>query len=939
MAKSLKKWAAMLAAFVLSFALVLGISGCGDNGDEPGPGPGPGPEPQAPISLDFTKTSLPIGDTLVITATTDDGSAVTWTSSDPTVATVSNGIVQGRNEGTTTITATTADGDTDTCEVVVGESFTYRAAFSASPTTWNPHTWENNTDSIILGYITMGFYDIQLTYDENGNAVGYEWVSEMAADDPTDVTSEYVGKYGVAEGDTAKAWRIPLNQAATWQNGDKITADDYIYSMQQQLDPVMLNRRSDSYTGSTFSIYGARNYLYSETEATYETVGSQGYATNEEAIADGQTLYIDMWNFYGLSGAERVTSVDTGNGTCVIDPDAATCEQWLPITDTRLWLDPVYYSDLEAGKATEADILDYVVSAEMIWAGNSAMLEVGGDYESYVALYVENEHLDYAWDWDGSANAGVGLVKVDDYTIDLILNSSISDFYLHYKLTSNWLVHEETYERTKQTVGDLVNSQYNTGSVENTMSYGPYILQSFNYDQNFTLVRNENWYGYSDGNHNGQFSTTRLEYTFITGETAKEQQRELFMQGNLSDYALDGTEYPTYSTSQYLMSEPESYTYQFFLCTNQQFLDSETTDTENHSVLGLTSFRKALSFSINRQDYISRFEPTSDIGLGILNYLYIYDPDTGAVYRESESAMRTLLLAQDFYEEDGVWYDVHGEEYGSIEDAYDALTGFDLAYAADLMEAAYAEAVKEDMYEVGQTVTITYTSVGSGISDNLQALINMMNGWMDDVIAACDEATFTDIQFEVYLYPDEASYWAALKAGAMDLSFSAWGGSAMDPWGTIFSCYIDPANTNNYGFDGVAKGIDITINYNGTDVTASMYDWAAWLYNAQADSAYDTTNLYEVLGVAVGDADSDFKLEVLVQCELAQLQTYCNLPIFYSYVTSLRSAQYNNGSDTYINNMIGYGGLRHVYYNYSDAQWTAFVQSQGGNLEDYYAAS
>ena len=120
MAKSLKKWAAMLAAFVLSFALVLGISGCGDNGDEPGPGPGPGPEPQAPISLDFTKTSLPIGDTLVITATTDDGSAVTWTSSDPTVATVSNGIVQGRNEGTTTITATTADGDTDTCEVVVG---------------------------------------------------------------------------------------------------------------------------------------------------------------------------------------------------------------------------------------------------------------------------------------------------------------------------------------------------------------------------------------------------------------------------------------------------------------------------------------------------------------------------------------------------------------------------------------------------------------------------------------------------------------------------------------------------------------------------------------------------------------------------------------------------------------------------------------------------
>lgn len=917
MAKNLKKWAGAAVASVLSLSMVFSLAACGGNGDNTvNPNPTPEPDPEEPIVLDFSNASLPIGDKLTITATTDDDSAVTWSSSDPTIASVdANGVVTSLAEGSVTITARTADNETATCSVVCGESFTYKAAFSASPTTWNPHTWENNTDSIILGYISMGFYDVQLEYDAAGEVVGYEWAYEMASDDPTDVTSSYVGRYGVAEGDTAKAWRIPLNRAATWQNGDKITADDYIYSMQQQLDPVMLNRRSDSYTGSTFSIYGARNYLYSETEATYETVGSQGYETNQAAIDAGETLYIDMWNLWGLSG--------------MVDASGNECPQWVAITDTT------EYRDLAVAEGEDGDW----ISAADIWAGNSAMLEVGGDYESYIALYVENEHLDYAWNWDGSANAGVGLVKVDDYTIDLILNSSISNFYLHYNLTSNWLVHEETYERTKQTVGDLVNSQYNTGSVENTMSYGPYILQSFNYDQNFTLVRNENWYGYSDGNHNGQFSTTRLEYTFITGETAKEQQRELFMQGNLSDYALDGTEYPTYSTSQYLMSEPESYTYQFFLCTNQQFLDSETTDTENHSVLGLTSFRKALSFSINRQDYISRFEPTSDIGLGILNYLYIYDPDTGAVYRESESAMRTLLLAQDFYEEDGVWYDVHGEAYGDINDAYDALTGFDLAYAADLMEAAYAEAVKEDMYEDGQTVTITYTSVGSGISDNLQALINMMNDWMDDVIAACDEATFTDIQFEVYLYPDEASYWAALKAGAMDLSFSAWGGSAMDPWGTIFSCYIDPANTNNYGFDGVAKGIDITINYNGTDVTASMYDWAAWLYNAQADSAYDTTNLYEVLGVAVGDADSDFKLEVLAQCELAQLQTYCNLPIFYSYVTSLRSAQYSNGSSYYVNNMIGYGGLRHVYYNYSDAQWTTFVQSQNGNLEEYYAAS
>ena len=63
--------------------------------------------------------------------------------------------------------------------------YTYRSAASNSPTTWNPHTWENNTDSIILNFTTIGFYDVQLNADKNG----YEFVPEMAAAFPVDVTS------------------------------------------------------------------------------------------------------------------------------------------------------------------------------------------------------------------------------------------------------------------------------------------------------------------------------------------------------------------------------------------------------------------------------------------------------------------------------------------------------------------------------------------------------------------------------------------------------------------------------------------------------------------------------------------------------------------------------------------------------------------------------
>ena len=897
MAKNLKKWAGAAVASVLSLSMVFSLAACGGNN-----------EPPVSQSAD---ASLPIGDKLELTAPASSG--VTWTSSDTQVATVSSsGVVEGIGEGLATITATVSGGESTSWDIVVGKSFTYKAAVSSSPTTWNPHTWENNTDSIILGYISMGFYDVQLKYDETGAVVGYEWAYEMAAADPEDVTEDYVGKYGVESGDERKAWRISLNQDAVWQNGDEIKADEYIYSMQQLLDPTMLNRRSDSYTGSTFSIYGARNYLYSETQTIYDSLESHGYTSVDEALAAGEKVYIDMWSSWGMQG--------------MTDENGNECPQWLPVNDTTLYRDLAVEDPNAEGAWVSANYIYNQYGSETLMAN------------SLVAIPVDNEHLDYKWDWQDDGNGGVGLVQVDDYTFDIILDNEIDDFYLHYKLTSNWLVHRETYEKTKDEANGV--NRYNTGSVANTMSYGPYVLTSFEFDSHFTLARNENWYGYTDGKHNGQYSTTNLDYTYVSGETAKAQMKEMFMLGNLSDYTIDGTEWSTYGNSRYIMSEPESYAYQFFLATDrsQDFLEKESSASENHKVLGLSTFRKALSFSINRQSYITRFEPTSDIGLGLLNDLYIYNPDTGEAYRDTDAAKETILKAQDYYEKDGVWYNVHDEAQGSLDDAYDSLTGFDLSHAADLMEQAYQEAVHEGIYD-GEPVVITYCTVGSGVSENLQALIDMINGMLADVIAACDQPTFKSVSLKVQLYADEATYWEALKAGKMDLSFSAWGGSAMDPWGIIYSCYIDSANSNNFGFDSVAKGIGITINYNGKDVAASLYDWAAWLYNAQSDNQYDKTNLYEALGVAVGEAEYDFKLEVLAQCELAQLQTYSNLPIFYSYITSLRSAQYNNGSDYYVNNMIGYGGIRHIYYNYSDAQWSNFVQGHNGNLESYYTAS
>ena len=98
-------------------------------GDESGEEkPEPEPEPKYSVTLDKTAVTLDRyeEDTLVATVTDENGEAVTeevtWTSSNPEVATVVNGFVEATGVGSATITATVDGGVAATCEVTVEDS-------------------------------------------------------------------------------------------------------------------------------------------------------------------------------------------------------------------------------------------------------------------------------------------------------------------------------------------------------------------------------------------------------------------------------------------------------------------------------------------------------------------------------------------------------------------------------------------------------------------------------------------------------------------------------------------------------------------------------------------------------------------------------------------------------------------------------------------------
>ena len=105
----------VIAALVL--ALSLGAAAC--NPDEPNPGPGPEPGGSISVTLDHTALTMEEFSTQEIKATVVGSSEMpSWSSSDESVATVSNGMVAAHTVGSAVITASVG-GVSAACDVTV----------------------------------------------------------------------------------------------------------------------------------------------------------------------------------------------------------------------------------------------------------------------------------------------------------------------------------------------------------------------------------------------------------------------------------------------------------------------------------------------------------------------------------------------------------------------------------------------------------------------------------------------------------------------------------------------------------------------------------------------------------------------------------------------------------------------------------------------------
>lgn len=761
---------------------------------------------------------------------------------------------------------------------------------------WSTHTWETNEDSAILDYISAGFY----TFALNSTKDGWSVVCEMASELPVDVTSEYVGKYGIEEGDTLKAWKIKLNENACWEDGTPINADSYIYSYKELLDPLMKNRRADSVYAGDFQIVGAKNYFY-QGQKVFSVInstdgenclyafadlvkGEDGYYYN----AEGQRAAFGLNEAYAWMGGSNALSAyyDAGyiptEGCWDVLSAAADANGYAPLTDETIAALLLFTSSDVWGNETEADLAYYIT--------------------------FEYSYGDASWD-------DVGIIKTGEYEIVLISTLPIENpnYYVPYNLSGTYLVYESLWESCKsywdadgnQVTADADNiasitTNYCT-NVETTMSFGPYKLSYFELDKQYNLTRNDKWYGYSDGKHLGQYQTDEISVQVIADHATALMA---FQAGMIDGVGLQQEDMEKYGSSDYLVYTPESYTTKLTFNTDVEALTSHETGSQ---VLANANFRKAFSLAIDRNTFCSSYTAGHLPGYGLLNTMYVYDPFSGATYRGTDGAMDALVQLYGLtYGEDG--------EYGDLEEAYEAITGYDMTAAKALMAQAYDECVSSGLYDGSSNITLEICVYNSD-----EIYVKMFNFFNDALKAACVGSGFEG-KVELVMKAD-ADYYHTMYSGNTDIIFSTWGGAAYSPYSMLDQVYCDASdgsgNQMEYGFD--TTKVMVTINVDGHEVTASLYDWAAW---AGAKEITLTSDDGELTLARFGEYDADTRSAMFSKLEYAYLAFYATTPLYYRNSVSIHSQKINYGTDEYVD-LVGRGGLQFVTYNYTDTEWAA----------------
>lgn len=778
--------------------------------------------------------------------------------------------------------------------------YTMREYTAQMPSQWCTILSSDNVNNEMESYFTSAFYEFNYKFDANGKIVPGAYTVEYSASTKLeDVTKKYAGKYGLAaDAEKGQAFAMTLRNDLKWDDGTPIKAADFVYTMMQQLSPKYLFATASNYYSGNYVIHNAQNYVKQGQKGWFDN-GNMNLAYSDLALgADGK---------YTLKGNECTIALKKplvwlqGN---TLDSYVTNAPQYF---DTEAYASLLALADENGDVAVTAEslaLLTTVITAKADW-GETKENTVGYMYVNYEYPAMDFSEVGY-------------FVGDNEYELVMVIDGTLNPLDAEGNLTyeagyyfSNWpLVKKDLWERCEdQSKTPYANSYCTTQ--EKSASWGPYKLTNYQDQKTYTVSRNDKWFGYGLPQYANQYQTDAI----VTEKIEEWDTAWLaFQKGNLDGIGMDVKIAADYRTSKRAYFTPETYTFDLNIQSNA----TSKTDKRNNLLLNYADFRKAISLSLDRDDYCAKNNPSSQAALGLLNSMYYYDVENGKVYRDSVQAKEAILNAYGATKnEDGSWK-VGETTYTDIEDALDATTGYNLTLARQLVENSVAQAKKDGKYSDGDEIILTY-----GI-ETQTANTDRVKNWFQAAFDSMTKGTSIEGKIKIEYFMFSSATWSEqFENGEYDLCFSAWGNAPFNP--AYLLCETQISKVNRYAKMWDPETVSVTVKATPDDKHKDglyTYNLEQWRLILQGK---------EGCPVNFKNFPMEDQLTALGAVETAILKEYYSIPVFSRYSASLMGYKVDYISYEY-NTFMGYGGIRYMTFNYDDTAWAEFVASNNNIL-------
>ncbi len=778
--------------------------------------------------------------------------------------------------------------------------YTMREYTSQMPSQWCTILSSDNVNNTMESYFTSAFYEFNYKFDANGKIVPGAYTVEYSASTKLeDVTKKYAGKYGLAaDAEKGQAFAMTLRNDLKWDDGTPIKAADFVYSMSQQLSPKYLFATASNYYSGNYVIHNAQNYVKQGQKGWFDN-GNMNLAYSDLALgADGK---------YTLKGNECTIALKKPlvwlQGK-TLDFYVTNAPQYF---DTEAYASLLALADANGDVAVTAEslaLLTKVITAKAAW-GETKENTVGYMYVNYEYPAMDFSEVGY-------------FVGDNEYELVMVIDGTLNPLDAEGNLTyeagyyfSGWpLVKKDLWERCEdQSKTPYANSYCTTQ--EKSASWGPYKLTNYQDQKTYTVSRNDKWFGYGLPQYANQYQTDAI----VTEKIEEWDTAWLaFQKGNLDGIGMNVKIAADYRTSKRAYFTPETWTFDLNIQSNA----TSRTDKRNNLLLNYADFRKAISLSLDRDDYCAKNNPSSQAALGLLNSMYYYDVENGKVYRESIQAKEAILNAYGATKNaDGSWK-VGETTYTDIEDALDATTGYNLTLARQLVESAIAQAKKDGKYSDGEEIILTY-GIETQTADTDRA-----KNWFQAAFDNMTKGTSIEGKVKIEYFMFSSATWSDQFAdGEYDLCFGAWGQAAFNP--AYLLCETQISAENRYATNWDPTTVEVTVKATPDDKHKDgvyTYNLEQWRLILQGKDGCP---------VNFKNFPMEDQLAALGAVETAILKEYYSIPVFSRYSASLMGYKVDYVSYEY-NTFMGYGGIRYMTFNYDDTAWAEFVASNNNIL-------